>query len=165
MSWVQSRLFHRVVELCQRIHHDPPGDDLNGLVVLRRVILEHARDDVSGIGRGAEHPSDALRDFFLPVGSDQQIEAWRGAVHLAHIGKAVGAYIDDLVDPEPIVEIRDLNHRRRLIKRECAGAVDHILVWAGDDALFRHDVVGELPRRLTGAAGTGPAMTMPGTFS
>jgi len=44
---------------------------------------------------------------------DQQIEAGGRTVHLAELDKAVGAQVDDLVDPETVAEIRHLDDHRR----------------------------------------------------
>ena len=51
-------------------------------------------------------------------GPDEQVEARLRAVHLAELGEAVGAQVDDLIDPEAITEIGNLDHDRRNVERE-----------------------------------------------
>ena len=134
---------HRAVEFRQRIHHDLAQRRLNGAFVLRRIVLEDARNDEAGVGRRAEHLGDAPGRLALPVGTDQQVEAGLGVVHLAELHETVGAQVDRLVDPEAIAEIRHLHHHRRDVERQHAQAIDHVRVGAGDLPFGRIDIVGE----------------------
>jgi len=53
-------------------------------------------------------------------------------MHLAELDEAVGAQIDDLVDPETIAEIRHLDYHRGNIEREQTEAIDDVLIGTGD---------------------------------
>ena len=93
---------------------------LNGLLVLGRVVHEDARGDEAGVGRSAEDLGDALGHFALPVRADEQIEARRGAVHLAEVDEAVGAQINGLIDPEAVAEVGHLDDDRGLVESQRA---------------------------------------------
>ena len=103
----------------------------------------NTREDACGIGRGTKNLRNSLRDFTLPVRPGKEIEAGRGAIHLAKIGKAVGSQINGLVDPKPVAKIRHLNDDRRNVEGEYTRTVDYVMARARHDALFRRNVVGE----------------------
>src|SRR5262249_10950123 len=63
---------HRAVELGERIHHDLAHWRLHGLLVLGRVVLEHARDHVARVRRRAEHFRDSLGSLALPTWPDEE---------------------------------------------------------------------------------------------
>ena len=131
------------VELRQRVHVDLRHQRLHGGAILRRVEQRDARDHVAGVGAGAEDFGDALRHVAFPVGTGEQVEARLRAIHLAEVDETVGARVDDLVHPEPVAEVRHLEHHRLDVERQRAAAVHNVLVGAGDFAFGRRDVVGE----------------------
>src|SRR5262245_17089380 len=79
---------HLPIKFRKRIHHDLLGHVPHELVVFRTVVLKHARDDVTSIGRGPEYLGDASRHITIPVRANQKVEPRRRAVHFAQIGKA-----------------------------------------------------------------------------
>jgi hypothetical protein len=80
----------------------------------------------SVFGRSAEYLGDALGCLATPVWPDHQVEARRGAVHLAEVSEATGTCIDDLVDLESVAEIGHLDHHGRFVEGERAGIIDHV---------------------------------------
>jgi len=55
------------------------------------------------------------------------------------LDEAVGAAIDDLIDPEAAPEVGDLDHHGREVERECPEPVDDVLVGARDETFCRID--------------------------
>ena len=113
-------VFIRAVVLRERIHHDP----------LQHGWIACLSSGVSSWKtRGATKPVlvGERNTLVMPFGTspcqfgpDQQIEAGRRAVHLAELHEAVGAQIDDLIDPEAVAEVRHLDHHRREIERRAS---------------------------------------------
>src|SRR6185295_20227964 len=113
---------------------------LDGRLVLRRVIHEDARSDKGERRRGTHHRRDAGWSFTLPVWADHQVEAGLGAVGLADLGEFIRARIVQRIHPEAIAEIRYLKDDRFLVEGHKPRAVNHVLVWAGDEMLFGANV-------------------------
>lgn len=104
--------FHRAVIFGQGVHKHLSKYSLDRLFVFGRIVLEYARTNKSGVGRGAKHCRNPLWHLAFPVRPDQQIESGRGAVHLSKLNEMVGAEIYSLIDPEAIAEVRHLDHHR-----------------------------------------------------
>ena len=75
--------------------------------------------------RGATRPVlvEQRNTFVMPFGhfaaasSGRRAGRSRGrAIHLAELHEAVGAEVDDLVNPEAVAEVRHLDHDRRLAR-------------------------------------------------
>lgn len=148
---------HRAGELGQRVGHDLVDERLDRGAVCVGVVHEHAGDAHGDAGVVAEHLSDAFGDLAGPGGGGEQVAAGFGAVHRAELREGVGALVDGLVDPEPAVEVGDLDHRGTAAGVQDAETVDHVLVGAGDDPLFGADVVVQHADRSGRARGDDPA--------
>ena len=133
---------YRSVELGERIHVDAANRRLSLLLVppawsstntrgaTKPVLVVERKTRVIPFGDGA-----------MPVRSDEKIEARGRSIHFAERSKAVGAQIDDLIDPEPGAEIRNLHDDGTHVERERAAAIGDVLIRARDRSLRGIDVV------------------------
>src|SRR5262249_51818016 len=96
-------------ELAQRIQSNLRDDRLYCLRVLGCGLLEDARNHDASHCAGMEDAGDAAGHCTIPSRSGQEIEARLGVVHLAKLGEGVCALVDDLVDPETVLEVRHLD--------------------------------------------------------
>ena len=133
----------RSVELGEWISHDLVDRRLGGQSILLGAVDMDARQAIAVAGRAAENPGDPSRDPTIPVGPDDEIAPRLRAVHLPHPGEGIGAMVAELIEPEAIAEVGDLDNDGIRGQIEHPEAVDHVLVRTGNDGRPRPDDVGE----------------------
>ena len=133
----------RPVELCERIGDDLVDRRQGGQPILLGAVDVDARQAIAIAGGAAEHRGDPGRDRAAPVGPDDEIAPRLRAMHPPDPGEGVGAVVAELIEPEAIAEIGDLDDDRILGQIKHPEAVDHILVRTGNDGRPRPDDVGE----------------------
>ena len=118
--------------LSERVDHHLVDDRLNSCPVLGRVIHEHPRDADRDPGVEPKGRGDPVRHRTVPTCWREQIQPRLRAVHRPELDERIGPLIDDLVHPEPTLEVRHLNNRWPGGRVDGAEAVDDILIRARD---------------------------------
>jgi hypothetical protein len=90
-----------------------------------------------------ENFDNANRCRTLPIRPGQKIEAGLRSVHLAEFGNGIGTLIDDLIDPESISEVGDLNDNRFLRQIQDTETLQDVLIWTSNHTLRRLNIVAQ----------------------